>query len=76
LGIDIPPELAHAPDHLALELSFMALLAESGSTDQQEQFRRQHLDWVAELSAVAGRRDASPACKALLALIAAVVASD
>lgn len=73
LGIEIPPELAHAPDHLALELSLMGLLFEFGTAQQREQFRLQHLDWVAELSAEARRRGAPPACQALLTLVAAVV---
>jgi len=73
-GIAIPPEMVGTPDHLALELEFMGLLAEMGLPEQQALFRRQHLDWVADLVAQADQPAISPFYRDLLRLIAAVVA--
>lgn len=76
LGIAIPAELAHAPDHLALELAFMGLLAEQGTPENQTLFRTQHLDWVEELAADAQRPEVPPFYQSLLSLIARFVAVD
>lgn len=76
LGVEIPRELHHAPDHLALELSMMGLLVEHGSREQQEQFRSQHLDWLPELATAAQERQAAPTYQALFTLIAEFVAAD
>lgn len=76
LGIEIPADLAHAPDHLALELEFMALLVEQGTPESQALFRAQHLDWVGELAADAQRPEVPPLYRALLSLIARFVVLD
>ncbi|HEY3368021.1 MAG TPA: molecular chaperone TorD family protein [Symbiobacteriaceae bacterium] len=75
LGIAIPPELGYAPDHLALELEFMGLLVRHGTPEQQEQFRRQHLDWLPDLVEDARRREAPPSYIDLLTLVSAAVAA-
>jgi TorA maturation chaperone TorD len=49
LGLAVPEEWAHAPDHLALELEFLALLIEHGTPAQEDQFLRQHLSWLPDL---------------------------
>lgn len=53
VGITTPRALAHAPDHLALELEFMAVLVEHGTVAQQRLFLQQHLDWLPDLVAAA-----------------------
>lgn len=49
LGLEAPPRLAYAPDHLALELTFYGLLLEEGTPEMQSTFRDQHLDWLGKL---------------------------
>ena len=49
LSIEIPQEFRGMPDHLALELEFLALLYQSGSKEQIEEFIADHLDWVPDL---------------------------
>jgi len=51
LGLEVPPRLAYAPDHLALELTFYGLLLEQGTVEMQATFRDQHLDWLGKLQA-------------------------
>ena len=75
-GIGIPDELAHAPDHLALELEVMALLIEQGTPESASLFRSQHLDWVQEFAAEAAGAEVSAFYRALAALTAAFIAAD
>lgn len=48
-GIETPLEYAAAPDHISLELEYMALLCKLASSELQRDFLMQHLDWVEEL---------------------------
>lgn len=76
LGVQLPRELEHAPDHLVLELEFMAMLLEQGTPEQAALFRSQHLDWIADLLAAAEKQQAPEACIDLIRLVSEYVALD
>jgi TorA maturation chaperone TorD len=76
LGLAPPEEWAHAPDHLALELEFLALLIEQGTRAQQEQFLAQHLCWVPDLVARAEAAGVEGFYRAVLQFVAAFLAWD
>lgn len=48
-GIEFPAEFANCPDHLCLELEFVAFLLEHESDECQKIFMKEHLDWIPEL---------------------------
>jgi TorA maturation chaperone TorD len=48
-AIEIPEEFHSMPDHLVLELEFLALLYQNGSEERINQFIEDHLDWIPEL---------------------------
>ncbi len=76
LGLAVPEEWAHAPDHLALELEFLALLIECGTPAQAAQFIRQHLSWLPDLVRKAEDAGVDGFYGALLQFVAAVVEWD
>lgn len=45
-GVTIPDEYAYMPDHLTLQLEFLALLIEKKRIDIIKQFFKDHLDWL------------------------------
>ncbi|MBT9252977.1 MAG: molecular chaperone TorD family protein [Brockia lithotrophica] len=51
LGIALSPEYASMPDHLTLELEFLAFLFEAGEAEAARLFIREHLDWLGEFRA-------------------------
>ncbi|MEX1337851.1 molecular chaperone TorD family protein [Hydrogenibacillus schlegelii] len=51
LGITLPPEYASIPDHLTLELEFLAFLFEAGEAEAARLFIREHLDWLGDFRA-------------------------
>jgi len=76
VDISIPPAYSYAPDHLALELEFMAYLMEQGMIAQAELFRSQHLDWIGDLAAAAEAQGVPPFYRDLLSLTARFVACE
>jgi TorA maturation chaperone TorD len=76
LGLVVPEEWTHAPDHLALELEFLALLVEHGTPAQAAQFLHQHLAWIPDLVRKAEGAGVDGFYGALLPFVAAVVEWD
>lgn len=48
-GIEIPEELYAMPDHIALELEYMAFLLANRGRDTSREFLTSHLDWMDDL---------------------------
>jgi TorA maturation chaperone TorD len=49
-GILVPDRYVSMPDHIALELEYLALLFTDGDTARQRDFFAHHLDWVGDLA--------------------------
>lgn len=49
-GIVIPEKYSSMPDHITLELEYMAFLFINGGINEQEEFLTSHLDWVGKLA--------------------------
>lgn len=75
LGLEVPPGLSHAPDHLALELTYYGLMLEHGTPEMQATFRSQHLDWLGDLQERARELDVPAVYRHILRLCAEAVAA-
>jgi TorA maturation chaperone TorD len=76
LGIRIPDEFSGMPDHIILELEFLALLLESCSEDAVKTFLKDHLDWIPEMMRCGRSHNPSPFYQSVFALIERVIQSE
>ncbi len=68
-SVEIPREFRSMPDHVVLELEFLALLYQAASEKQIKEFIRDHLDWLTELQRKVEEALAHPFYRNSIALI-------
>lgn len=49
-GVVVPDLYASMPDHIALELEYMAYLCRNAPEEEQREFRANHFDWIIDLA--------------------------
>lgn len=59
LDIEVPEQFAAMPDHLSLELEFLALLLEAGNLQGAREFVADHLAWLGDYDAALANRTAA-----------------
>jgi TorA maturation chaperone TorD len=69
-GVEVAEEFRSTPDHLGLELQFLAFLYRWGSDDQIKTFIGDHLDWLDPVRLELDRAGAHPFYRSLFDLIA------
>jgi len=60
LSLEIPEDFRSTPDHLVLELEFLALLHQTAPRERISMFVEDHLDWIPELKKEMDKAGASP----------------
>ncbi len=59
-SLEVPEEFRSMPDHLVLELEFLALMYRFASDEQIERFIEDHLDWIPELKEAVEKANPHP----------------
>lgn len=68
-SLAVPDQFRSTPDHLVLELEFLALLYRGGTPEQSRRFIADHLDWIPELREEMERARAKPFYRRAVELI-------
>ena len=68
-SIEVPEAFRSTPDHLILELEFLAFLYRSGTPEQTSRFIADHLDWIPDLREEMERARAKPFYRRAVELI-------
>jgi TorA maturation chaperone TorD len=69
LSLEVPKNFRSTPDHVILELEFLALLFRHGTPAQIQQFIKDHLDWIPNLREEVERAQPDPFYSSVLAII-------
>jgi len=68
-SLEIPREYRSMPDHLVLELEFLALLYRHAPDEAIAKFIGDHLDWIPDLGEAVGRAEPHPFYENAVALL-------
>lgn len=75
-GIEMPKSFSGLPDHILLELEFLAFLIERDSNGSVRVFVRDHLDWVPEMVRRGKEYQPSPFYRAVFEALSAFIESE